>query len=91
MRTTGLRFDMKLISRTALADYMRHRDISQAELARRAGISPQLVNHLVRGVRNSVRPSTAQALECALDAPKGFIFSEKVSRVTRDAPASNAA
>lgn len=84
MRTTGWRFDMKLISQTGLVDYMKHRELSQAELARRAGVSPQLINHLCRGARTTCLPTTARKIEAALDAPKGFIFLERVSTVTRD-------
>jgi transcriptional regulator with XRE-family HTH domain len=63
---------------------MQHRGLTQAELARRAGISPQLVNHLVRGVRPSTSPASAAAIVRALDIPRDLLFEEKISRVTRD-------
>ena len=77
---------MKLISREGLVNYMEHRGFKQAELARQAGLSPQMINHLVRGERDGCSPDTARRIERALNAPPNSLFSEKVSRVARDVP-----
>lgn len=78
------RFDVRLISSTVLADYMRFRDLSVRELASRVGCSHQVIGHLRSGKRATCRPETARKIEEALNAPPGSLFVAKVSRVSRE-------
>jgi HTH-type transcriptional regulator/antitoxin HigA len=54
-----------------LADLIEERDIKQAELATRMGVTPKFINELVAG-KASITPTTALALERALDVPAYF-------------------
>jgi HTH-type transcriptional regulator / antitoxin HigA len=54
-----------------LADLIEERDIKQAELATRMGVTPKFINELVAG-KASITPTTALALERALDVPADF-------------------
>lgn len=54
-----------------LADLLEERGIRQAELAVRMGVTPKFVNELIAG-KASVSPTTALALERALDVPADF-------------------
>ena len=78
--TTG-RFEVRLISHEAFASYMTFRGYSVRSLAHRLGVSPALVGHLRSGKRNTCSPTTAIAIEKALDAPRGSLFVPKVSHV----------
>ncbi len=77
---------MRLISTEALRSYVKHRGMTMKQIANRAGCSPQLVGHLHSGKRLSCRPENARAIERALDAPRGSLFLDKASTVTRDIP-----
>lgn len=78
------RFDVKLISATALAQYMTYREVSVRSLAARVGCSPATIGHLRSGARDYVRPEWAKAIEKALDAPKGSLFVPVISSVSRE-------
>jgi HTH-type transcriptional regulator/antitoxin HigA len=54
-----------------LADVIEERDIKQAELAIRMGVTPKFINELVAG-KATISPTTALALERALDIPADF-------------------
>jgi len=54
-----------------LADLIEERGIKQAELATRMGVTPKFVNELVSG-KASITPTTALAMEQALDVPADF-------------------
>ncbi|NUP75341.1 MAG: helix-turn-helix transcriptional regulator [Sinomonas sp.] len=90
-RTTAWRFDVKLISTEAFRSYVKHRGMTMREIAFKAGVSPQLIGHLHSGHRTSCRPENARAIEKALDAPRGSLFLDKQSIVSRDVPARRAA
>lgn len=75
---------MKLISQEAFRSYVKHRGMTMAEIGQKAGVSRQLVGLLHSGKRNSCRPENAYRIEKALDAPKGSLFLETASTVTRD-------
>lgn len=56
---------------TTIAELLGERGIAQVELATRMGVTPKFINELVAG-KASVTPSTALALERALDIPADF-------------------
>lgn len=83
---------MQVKDRRILADYMRFRRMSYAQLAeevrKRAktkGPSKATIGHLVTGQTTSTKPEWARAIEEALDAPTGSLFVPRVSRVSKDA------
>lgn len=78
------RFDVKLISSRAFAEYMKHRGFTVRTLADRVGCSRSLIGHLRSGERDTCKPATARGIEKALDAPAGSLFIPKVSRVSRE-------
>lgn len=75
---------MRLISKDALANYMKHRGLTVRQLADRVGCSRALIGHLRSGKRTTCQPATARKIEKALDAPAGSLFVAHVSRVLRD-------
>lgn len=54
-----------------LGELLEERGIRQSELATRMAVTPKFVNELVAG-KASITPTTALALEKALDVPAGF-------------------
>lgn len=80
------RLVVKLRSHRALIEYMQFQRIGTAyELARRAGLKPGAVGHIVSRRRNSCSLKTARAIEEALQCPPGFLFEARMSQVA-DAP-----
>lgn len=76
------RLTVKLKSRTALKDFMAHHELKTAyALAKRSGLKPSVVGHLVAGRRNSCSLATASAIEKALECPTGFLFERTMSQV----------
>jgi transcriptional regulator with XRE-family HTH domain len=63
-------------NKRVLRDYISLLGMSERELARRAGLSHSTVNHLLTGRRSTCTAGTAHAIEAALDAPGGLIFSD---------------
>ena len=63
-----------LRSRTRLEQAMRERDVNGNELAKLAGLSPQVVSNVRRGKYSLMREETAQALERALRRERGDLF-----------------
>lgn len=96
------RFEVRLISSDALAQYMEHRDETvrslaaqvdreTAKVAAKTGGKPTrsraLIGHLRSGARKTCQPSTAHAIEKCLGAPRGSLFVPKISRVSREVAA----
>lgn len=76
------RLTVRLKSRRALAEYMTfHRIKTSYELARRAGLKPGVVGHIVKGRRDTCSLATARAIEEALQCPPGFLFEPRMSQV----------
>lgn len=59
-------------------------NISGRELARRAGLKPAIVGHLLAGRRTTCSKATAVAIEEALGCPRNLLFVETVSAVRAD-------
>ncbi len=66
---------MRLRSYTALREFMDFNGLQTGyALAKRAGILPGTANFLVSGRRSTCSRRTAEAIEDALGAPRGFLF-----------------
>lgn len=76
------RLTARLVSLRVLKQYMAHRGIPTGyALAKRAGILPGTVNHLLNGGRKTCSPQTAAAIEEALDVPSESLFELNKSKV----------
>lgn len=80
------RLIVKLRSRRALIEYMEFHKLSGRTLAKKAGLKPAVVGHLVRDSklptsRNTCSLTTARAIEEALSCPPGFLFEPSMSSV----------
>lgn len=78
------RLVVKLKNRSALTAYMEFRRLNGTQLARRAGVPRSLIGFLTttgRSARDTCSRASAEAIETALDCPKGFLFEERVSHV----------
>ena len=95
MTRSEVRFEVRLISHQALAQYMEHRGFRVRGLAAavtfhlkkrdpKACCSPATIGHLRSGKRASCGPQIARAIEEVLGAPAGSLFVPKVSNVTSD-------
>lgn len=76
---------MKLRDKQLLRDYLKHRDMSQARLARYAEVSRQFISQLVSDDdwgKNTCTPIVAQRIEEALDLIPGTLFEPKKSPTT---------
>ncbi len=78
------RFEVKLISPDALAQYMKHRGFTVRSLAEVTGAHRATIGHLRSGKRKTCEPSLARRIERVLDAPQGSLFVPHVSRVARE-------
>ncbi len=65
---------MRLRNRLVLCAFVDNADMSEREVARRAGLSHSNVNHLSTGRRASCTLSTALAIAEALECPVGALF-----------------
>ena len=65
---------MRVRDRDMLVRYVALMGLSGRGLARRAQLSPAVVNHILAGRRTTCSARTAAALERALDAPPGLLF-----------------
>lgn len=72
---------MRLKSRRALTEYCEFHNLSGRALAKRAGLGPAIVGHLMAGRRSTCNLATARAIEEALQCPPGFLFEPSVSPV----------
>jgi len=79
-----VRFDVRLISSAALAQYMQHRGFTVRSLADRLGVKHARIGHLRSGHRKTCDPALARKIEKALDAPPGSLFVAEVSTVYRE-------
>lgn len=76
---------MHLKSKEALRHCMNFRGVTSGyALARKAGLKPAIVGHLVSGRRKTCSPGTAYAIERALDCAPNFLFEAKMSQVSND-------
>ena len=79
------RLTVKLKSVRVLREFMEFHGIKTGYgLAKKAGILPGTVNHLLTGERTTCSLKTARALEGALGCPTGFLFDVKMSQVCED-------
>lgn len=78
------RFEVKLISAPAFAQYMKHRGFTVRSLAEVTGASRSTIGHLRSGKRNTCAPDLARRIERVLDAPTGSLFVPSISRVARE-------
>lgn len=65
---------MKLRDADLLVAHMKHRDFSQARLARAAGCSRQFIHLLVTAQKRSCTEKIARRIEQALDVPETTLF-----------------
>lgn len=86
MLTTEWRLNVRVKDRDLLSKYIGPNGlgISGRELARRAGLKPAIVGHLLSGQRSTCSKRTAVAIERALGCPAGLLFDESVSAVRAD-------
>lgn len=75
------RLIVRLKSRRALNEYAEFHKLSGRALAKRAGLGPAIVGHLMAGRRTTCNLTTARAIEEALQCPPGFLFEPTVSPV----------
>lgn len=71
---TSRRLTVKLTNHEALDQYMRFRELTNARLADKAGVSTATIAHLRRGARKTCAPEVAPKIERALQAPPGSLF-----------------
>jgi transcriptional regulator with XRE-family HTH domain len=65
---------MRLLSREALVDLIEDAELSEREVARRAGLGHSTVNHLLTGRRRSCSILTALAIERVFLVRPGTLF-----------------
>ena len=77
---------MRLISRDALVAYMEARNMSNRQLAAKAGSGSyrSTISHLRSGTRNTCGPKIAGAIEKALGAPAGSLFLVELANANDD-------
>lgn len=75
------RLIVRLKSRRALNEYAEFHKLSGRALAKKAGLGPAIVGHLMSGRRQTCNLSTARKLEEALSCPPGFLFEPSLSPV----------
>jgi hypothetical protein len=82
-RTTAdpWRLIVRLKSRRALVEYAEFHKLTGRALARKAGLGPAIVGHLMSGRRDTCNLDTASKLEEALGCPSGFLFEPSLSTV----------
>jgi hypothetical protein len=80
------RFEVRVISHAAFANYMKHRGFTVRTLADRVGGAKHrsAIGHLRSGKRSYCDPALARRIEDALDAPRDSLFVPAVSRVARE-------
>ena len=79
---------MRLKSRQVLRQYMDYKHVNVRELAKLAGVSRATIGHLHSGAREGAcAPSTARAIEEALQCPPGLLFEARASKVSREVAA----
>lgn len=72
---------MRLISKQVFRDYMKHRGMTNEDLAQAAKCSVSSIAFLRsegKSARDTIRPATARRIEKALNAPPGSLFVAQV-------------
>lgn len=82
MRPDPWRLIVRLKSRRALVEYAEFHKLSGRALAKKAGLGPAIVGHLLSGRRTTCNLDTARKLEEALGCPPGFLFEPSLSPVS---------
>ena len=54
-----------------IADILKERNLTQKELAQRAGVSEAFLSEVIRG-KKDISKELAAGLECALEVPRSF-------------------
>lgn len=80
-RADQWRLIVRLKSRRALREYAEFHKLSGRALAKKAGLKPAIVGHLMSGRRETCNLNTAKAIEGALGCPSGFLFEPAMSPV----------
>jgi hypothetical protein len=80
------RLVVRLKSHRALVEYVNFHNLTGRGLARKAGLKPAVVGHLLRAsdkrsARRTCSLETARAIEEALSCPPGFLFEPSMSPV----------
>ena len=70
-KRTGISRDLIIHPGETVADVLKERGITQAELATRTGVSPAYISSVISG-KKDISSNFAMALEYALDVPKSF-------------------
>lgn len=80
------RFEVRVISHLAFAQYMKHRGFTVRSLAAALGGDQyrSTIGHLRSGKRSTCDPDLARRIEKVLDAPRDSLFVPLVSRVSRE-------
>lgn len=96
MRVIARRFDVELISRQVLCQYMRYRSKSAQTLAiavttKGVPTSKATIGHLMSGHIKRTKPERAKAICEVLEVPLDVLFVARVSSVQRDVPPSRRA
>lgn len=79
--TDPWRLIVRLKSRRALVEYAEFHKLSGRALAKKSGLGPGIVGHLMSGRRTTCSLNTARKLEEALACPSGFLFEPSLSPV----------
>jgi hypothetical protein len=81
------RFEVRVISSQAFAQYMKHRGFTVRTLAAAVGGEHlrSTIGHLRSGKRPTCDPALARRIAKVLDAPTDSLFVPLVSRVAREA------
>jgi hypothetical protein len=78
------RLIVKLKSKRVLREYADFHKLSGRQLAKKAGLKPAIIGHLMRDGktgRDTCNLETAKAIEEALGCPPGFLFEPSLSAV----------
>lgn len=79
------RLYVHLRSLRALREFMAFHGLKSGyALAKKAGILPGTVNHMLSGRRDTCSLETARAIEEALGVPTGFLFEPRMSQIASD-------
>lgn len=78
VKKTGISLDLIIHPGETIADILEEREISQAELAARTGVSAAYVSNVISG-KKSISTKFAMALEYALGVPKSFWLNLQVN------------
>lgn len=84
MQPDPWRLIVRLKSRRVLRHYVEFNQLSGRALAKKAGLKPAIVGHLLRegpSGRDTCNLTTAKAIEEALGCPPGLLFEPSLSPV----------